>query len=358
MTERILDFSEQPANLSVRNDLLVVRLCSGAVPSRRSGQALGAGSDQGKTVSGDTDATALVADGDASATAAALGAAPTGMLRSERVAARGQEQTIPLEDVAVIVAAHPQVTFTLAVVAALARHGGLLVTCDEKRQPAAMMLPLSTHHLQTERYARQAGLSLPARKRLWRDVVRAKIKAQARLLTDQTGKDWGLGLMACRVRSGDAGNLEAQAARIYWPALLGESFRRSAEAEGANPLLNYGYAVLRATVARALCAAGLHPTFGLHHRNRYDTFCLADDLMEPFRPLVDRVVTALMSERGERVELDRDAKRALVEPLLGRFSSSGESRTLFDWVARTAFSLAAVIDGSAGRIEIPELHHA
>ncbi|HEV2178457.1 MAG TPA: CRISPR-associated endonuclease Cas1 [Terriglobia bacterium] len=284
------------------------------------------------------------------------------------------------------------------------------MTCDERRQPAAMMLPLETHHVQTVRYAAQAQLPLPARKRLWQAIARAKIRAQARLLEERTGKDWGLSMMVDRVRSGDPENLEAQAARIYWPRLLGESFRRlprsdrgskrahavilseaknpgisesnkyrdpssppapqddtrlpsrQAVGDGLNALLNYGYAVLRATVARAICAAGLHPTFGLHHRNRYDAFCLADDLMEPFRPLVDGVVARLLNERGESVALDRESKRALIEPLLGpdrsgrgRFSYQGECRTLFDWLARMTFSLAAVVGGEAARIEIPEL---
>jgi CRISPR-associated protein Cas1 len=298
MTERIFDFSEQPACLSIRNGLLVIR--------------------------------------------------PEG----------GETQTVPLADVAVLVAAHPQVSFTLAVLAGLASSGALLVACDQKRQPAAMMLPLASHHLQTERYAAQARLGLPARKRMWQQIVRAKIAAQARVLQERTGKDLGLAMVAGRVRSGDPNNLEAQAARVYWPALLGETFRRSPEDDGVNALLNYGYAVLRAIVARAICAAGLHPTFGLHHRNRYDTFCLADDLMEPFRPLVDVVVARLAGGREERVELDRDAKRTLLEPLLGRFSNGDESRTLFDWASRCAFSLAAVIDGRTARLDIPVIRHA
>ncbi len=322
MTERILDFSEQPANLSVRNDLLVIR---------------------------------IVAQDSLSSPAA-----PQQEVRpqSQNGGPAVREQIVPLEDIAVLVAAHPQVTFTLAVAAGLARHGGLLLTCDEKRQPAAMMLPLVTHHLQVERYAAQAQLKAPTRKRLWKQIVRAKIAAQARLLEERAGKDFGLRAMAGRVRSGDSGNLEAHAARVYWPALLGESFRRSPEGDDVNPFLNYGYAVLRATVARAICAAGLHPTFGLHHSNRYDTFCLADDLMEPFRPLVDRIVARLAVGYQRVPVLDREAKRALLEPLTGRFSDGGETRTLFDWAARTAFSLASVIDGSAARLEIPELRHA
>ncbi|HEX5482902.1 MAG TPA: type II CRISPR-associated endonuclease Cas1 [Terriglobia bacterium] len=317
MTDRILDFSDQPANLSVRNGLLVIRTVAQGSPFN-----------------------------------------PAALQPLEKSDPAPQEQTVPLEDIAVVVAAHPQVSFTLAVVAGLARAGALFVACDDKRQPAAMMLPLITHHLQTERYAAQARLGLPPRKRLWQQIVRAKIAAQARVLEERAGKDHGLRAMSERVRSGDPGNAEARAARIYWPALLGENFRRIQEGDGVNPLLNYGYAVLRAIVARAICAAGLHPTFGLHHCNRYDAFCLADDLMEPFRPLVDHTVARLAAERGDALALDRDTKRALLEPLLGRYISQEESRTLFDWVARTAFSLAAVVDGSASKLEIPVIWYA
>lgn len=271
MTERILDFSEQPAGLSVRNDLLVIRLCGGATHTTPPAAPLLDKEGIKGWSAGESSPCSPFASLRAGSAAVESEEEP----QDQRAGPALQEQTVPLEDIAVIVAAHPQVTFTLAVAAGLARYGGLLVTCDEKRQPAAMMLPLATHHLQTERYGAQAQLRAPVRKRLWQQIVRAKIAAQGRLLEEKIGKDCGLGMMAGRVRSGDPDNLEARAARIYWPALLGESFRRSPEGDGPNPLLNYGYAVLRATVARAICAAGLHPTFGLHHRNRYDTFCLS-----------------------------------------------------------------------------------
>ena len=122
-----------------------------------------------------------------------------------------------------------------------------------------------------------------------------------------------------------------------------------------NSHLNYGYAVLRAVVARAICGAGLHPTLGIHHCNRYDTFCLADDLMEPFRPVVDRAVIAIKKTRGPDVPCDRESKKALLEPLLGRFDSDGESRTLFGWINHTACSLAAVVDGGEAKLQIPRI---
>ncbi len=154
-----------------------------------------------------------------------------------------------------------------------------------------MLLPLVTHSLQAERFAAQARLAAPVRKRAWQQIVQAKITAQGRLLKERTHNDHGLDAIAKSVKSGDTANVEARAARIYWGKLFGETvFRRDADGDGLNACLNYGYAILRAVVARSLCGAGLHPSLGIHHHNRYDAFCLADDLMEPFRPLVDREV--------------------------------------------------------------------
>lgn len=262
MTDRILDLSERPAKLSVTNSLLSVRF--------------------------DEE----------------------------------EPHTIPLAELAVVIASHPQISFTHAVLSGLATAGAVFVTCDEKRRPVSMLLPLVTHSLQTERFAAQASLPLPARKQIWKQIVRAKLQAQARLLTDLCGKDHGLENMARRVGSGDPKNLEAQAARIYWKALFGEhDFRRHAKEDGINPCLDYGYAVLRGVVSRALCGAGLNPTLGIHHHNRYNPFCLADDLMEPYRPVVDRAVADLLVARGPALTLDRDTRKALLETLLARFTA-------------------------------------
>ena len=197
--------------------------------------------------------------------------------------------------------------------------------------------------------------SRPCRWRTWRQIVRAKLAAQARLLQERTNQNWGLPLLAEKVRSGDPQNLEAHAARIYWKALFGEDFRRDREAEDLNRHLNYGYAVLRAIVARAVCAVGLHPSLGLHHHNRYDSFCLADDLMEPFRPLVDRAAAVLRDRQAKDAPFDREAKRELLAALLARFDHEEESRTLFDWISRMASSLASVMEESGGKLQIPPL---
>ncbi len=330
MTERMLDFSERPARLSVRNGLLVISLSDGGTgvsPVASHGQ-----------------------DGPA-----------TKIYRSEQ-GPNPNEQTVPLADIAVIIAAHPQISFSHAVLAGLAEAGGIFIACNEKRMPCAMLLPLETHSTQTERFQAQANLPLPNRKRLWQQIVKAKIRAQARLLSEISNlrsgspNDGGLERLAATVRSGDPQNIESRAARIYWKSLFGDDdFRRDPEGEGLNPLLNYGYAILRAATARALCAAGLHPSLGIHHHNRYDAFCLADDLMEPFRPIVDRAVAEIRGRREGELELDRETKRALLEALLGRFAWEGESRTLFDWVSRTAQSLAAAIESGDKKLEIPLL---
>ena len=185
MTDRIVDISEQAARLSVRNSLLLI----------------------------------------------------------ER---EGEEVTIPLSDMGVLVVAHPQVSFTHAVLTGLAQNGASLVVCDSRHMPAAMLLPLEAHFVQGERFQQQAGAPLPVRKRLWQQLVRAKIRAQARCLEESRGSDDGLADLARRVRSGDPSNCEAQASRRYWPALFGDpQFRRDPAAEDQNRFLNYGYAVLR-----------------------------------------------------------------------------------------------------------------
>ncbi|MFB3924364.1 MAG: type II CRISPR-associated endonuclease Cas1 [Terriglobia bacterium] len=341
MTERILDISDRPAYLSVQNSLLVIRFPSVAPVS-----------PQAKNVG----------NADIAATAEQVENAATGGTEYKRprdpesgLRARDtQSQTVPLADIAALIVSHPQVSYTHAVLAGLAAAGATFIACDEKHLPAAMLLPLVSHSTQTERFAVQAQLSLPTRKRIWQEIVRTKLLSQARLLEERTGKDWGLVPLASRVRSGDAGNLESQAARIYWRALFGD-FTRDPEGEGVNSCLNYGYAVVRAIVARALCGAGLHPSFGVHHHNRYDAFCLADDIMEPYRPLTDRVVARLRDERGPEVSLDKESKRAILESLLIRYEAEGESRTLFDWANRAATSLTAVIEGRADKLETPLL---
>jgi len=262
---------------------------------------------------------------------------------------------MPLTEVAVLVLANLHASVTQAVLAGLAQAGASVIVCDSKRLPAAMLLPLETHFAQGERFAQQAQASLPLRKRMWQSIVRAKIRAQARLLQEVRGDDGGLAPLAARVKSGDPANVEAEASRAYWSALFGRRFRRNRDGLDENRLLNYGYAVLRAIVARAVCAAGLHPSLGLHHHNRYDPFCLVDDLMEPFRPIVDRAAFQFCQVHGRLAPLDKQAKAALIGALMGRFMVDSESRTLFDIAARAAARLADTYAGRAKTWQLSEI---
>jgi len=262
----------------------------------------------------------------------------------------------PLDELGVLVIAHPRVQMTQSVLAEMANTGGTVVVCDSKYLPAAMMLPLQAHFVQTERYAIQAQLGQPVRKRLWQQIVQAKLRAQGRLLKELNGADGGISAMATRVKSGDPENLEAQAARRYWPLIFGDAkFRRGSEGPDQNNHLNYGYMVLRAVCARAICAAGLHPSMGLRHHNRYDVFCLASDMMEPFRPLVDRLVAEWAREHDPATPLDRESKAHLLRLVTDRYVHEKEERSLFDWAAIAAQNLCRVMMGDAKKLELPEI---
>lgn len=217
-----------------------------------------------------------------------------------------QDQTekgrVALDDIqAIIVHAHG-VTWSTSLSIALAERGAIMVLCASNHAPKAFLAPIDGHHAQAARMRAQWSAPRPLFKQLWQHIVTAKITMQASLLASH-GKDeaQALSLMARRVRSGDPDNLEAQAARKYWPALMGPDFRRDQQAEGANAMLNYGYTVMRSMVARSIIGSGLHPTIGLHHHNQYNSFALADDMVEPFRPLVDALVFHLLHENIDQV---------------------------------------------------------
>jgi CRISPR-associated protein Cas1 len=266
-------------------------------------------------------------------------------------------RTFPFAQVAAVVCSHPQITLTEAVLAELALAKAILVACDRKRMPVAMLLPLTAHSTQTENFRLQSEAPLPLRKRLWKEIVRAKIRAQAAVIGDLYGEDAALRRLFSAVSVSNAAAIEAQASRLYWSRLFADAgYRRSDEEDPRNALLNYGYAVVRAICARALCSAGLHPALPLHHHNRYDPFPLANDLMEPFRPLVD--AWAVRWWRGHSDGLTREAKQSVLGRLSGRFSNGEESRTLFDWAQILSDRLARCLDRSLERLEIPLLEPA
>lgn len=223
--------------------------------------------------------------------------------------------TVPMEDIGVVIVDHPAVTYTHAVFTDLMETGAAIVLCSRDHQPAGVFLPINAHSTQTERHHRQIEASLPFKKRAWAHIVRTKIARQADVICAVAGKDEGLRALSSRVRSGDPENLEAQAAQRYWRILFGSDFRREREASGLNSALNYGYAILRAAIARAIVGSGLIPSLGLHHHHRSNPFCLADDLIEPYRPLIDLKVCELARSGHILVELDRAAKAVLLSVL-------------------------------------------
>jgi len=261
---------------------------------------------------------------------------------------------VALDDIhAVIVHAHG-VTWTGNIVAALSERGAPIVFCAANHNPVAVTLPLEGHHAQGARMQAQWAASKPLCKQLWRRIVQSKIRMQGSLL-DARGVTEAVAFphMAKRVKSGDPENQEAQAARRYWPLLMGADFRRDRALEGSNALLNYGYAVMRATVARAVIAAGLHPTIGIHHANRGNAFALADDLVEPFRPLVDCVVAAMATKGIEA--LDPPSKRCFARLIAFDVQIDGESSPISVAAQRLAQSLARAFEN--GRCELALFDH-
>lgn len=265
--------------------------------------------------------------------------------------------TIPPTELGAVAVA-PDATLTGAALACLAENNVPLVVSDARRMPIAMLLPLAGNYVQAERFRMQATASLPTRKRLWKQIVVAKVRNQAKVLERVHGTDFGLRDLARQVRSGDTTNIEGQAARRYWPHVFKlPEFRRNPDGtDGINCRLNYGYAILRGIVSRAICSAGLHPSLGLHHHNRYNPFCLADDLMEPLRPLVDyHIALRANSNTLEDNRLGPEQKREIIEPLMGKFRFGNTHRTIFDIAGRMAMSLVKVFDGRTEKLSVPEL---
>jgi CRISPR-associated protein Cas1 len=266
----------------------------------------------------------------------------------------GQKTTsVPCEDIGVLILDHPQVTCSHAALSKLIDAGAVVVLCGRNHLPAGLILPLANHTEVVHRIHDQINVSKPLKKRLWQQVVIAKVRAQAGNLHHDVAARKKLISLSCQVKSGDPANIEAQAARLYWSAWLGENqnFKRDTDGDGINALLNYGYAVLRAAVARAIVSAGLTPSLGIHHCNRSNAFCLADDLLEPLRPLVDDRVRQL-HEKG-CIELDTSAKAGLLELLTFPLKVSDFNGPLMVALHRYTASLVRCLTGQERRLQIP-----
>lgn len=262
-------------------------------------------------------------------------------------------RTVPIEDIGFVLLENQQISITMPLLNALADNNAAVVVCTDKMMPNAMLLNLDSNSVQGERYRDQINVSEPLKKNLWKQTVEAKIRNQAALL-DKLDKDGDLLKPYWQnVKSGDADNREGVAAKIYWDALFGNDFMRYRTGGSPNEMLNYGYTVLRAAVARSLMGSGLFPAFGIYHRNRYNAFPLADDIMEPYRPFVDEIVFNLYAN-GE-TELNKDVKAEILKLLYVDTVFDKVTRPLDLGLSVTTSSLAKCFSGEQKKIIYPLL---
>ncbi len=268
-----------------------------------------------------------------------------------------EKARVPMEDIGLVVLDHQQITVTHTVLNTLLHHNAAVVVCDERRHPSGLLLNLEGNTVQAELFKYQIESSEPLRKQLWKQTVEAKIRNQAVVLA-RIGADAGLLLeLASKVQSGDSGNREAQAAAYYWPRVFRNvaAFKRFREGPPPNNLLNYGYAILRALVARSLVGSGLLPTLGIHHRNRYNAYALADDIMEPYRPYVDLAVVELVNNLGPPETLTLEHKGQLLKIPTADVLLDGKAGPLMVAVQRTTASLAQCFAGEQRKLLCPSL---
>ena len=275
--------------------------------------------------------------------------------------AQSQEEvvkTIPIEDIGVVVLEDRQITITNGAMDALLKNNCAVITCNEKHMPVGLLLNLEGHTLQSERFGQQIESSLPLKKQLWQQTVQAKIRNQGILLKRLYGvENRCMIAWANDVKSGDSENLEGRAAAYYWKNMFPDDdvFKRDREGDAPNNLLNYGYAILRAVMARALVASGLLPTLGIHHHNRYNAYCLADDIMEPYRPYVDEVVAEILQSGLDCGELTTEIKKKLLVIPVREVQINGQRSPLMVAVTQTTASLAKCFSGELRKIVYPEM---
>lgn len=265
-------------------------------------------------------------------------------------------RTIPIEDIGVVVLDHKQITITQALLAKLLENNCAVITCDDRHLPTGLLLPLEGNTLQSERFNDQIDASLPLKKQLWQQTVQAKIHNQASVLKRLRQTEVGnMSAWEKDVRSGDFDNLEGRAAVYYWKNLFPDidGFLRDRDGKAPNNLLNYGYAILRAIIARALVSSGMLPTFGIHHHNRYNAYCLADDIMEPYRPYVDELVVNYTLRNGYPEELTTDVKSTMLSIPVLDVVINGQRSPLMIAATQTTASLYKCFSGELRKIVYP-----
>jgi CRISPR-associated protein Cas1 len=267
------------------------------------------------------------------------------------------KKTIPIEDTGILILDHQQITISQALIAKLLENNVALITCDASHHPTGLMLNLDGHTLQSQKFQEQLKASKPLLKQLWQQTIIAKIENQAFLLKSQKVETGNMQRWAADVKSGDSTNREARAAVYYWSKIFTQfpDFTRDRYGLPPNNLLNYGYAILRAIVARSLVGSGLLPTLGIHHRNQYNAYCLADDVMEPYRPYIDRLVLQIIDQHGHFIELSPSLKKELLQIPTLDVVLDGQKSPLLIAVQRTTASLAKCYEGEVRKIIYPTL---
>lgn len=266
------------------------------------------------------------------------------------------EKSIPIEDLGYVVLEHPQITITNGLLMKLLQNKTAVITCDKQHLPNGFLQPLVGHSEQTERIRQQLNASVPLKKQLWQQTVTAKVANQAKHLLKQGKNALKLKRWADEVRSGDVGNIEAIAAAYYFQNLFDEveGFSRNQKGVAPNNLLNYGYAILRAITARALLSSGLLPSVGIFHSNKYNAFCLADDVMEPYRPFVDALVYHIVESGYSTEEIDKKIKSELLLIPAMDVIIDGKQSPLMVAMSRTTNSLYECFAGVSRRVLYPE----
>lgn len=267
--------------------------------------------------------------------------------------------TVPIEDVGIVILDNKQITITQGLLESLLENNCAVVTCDSSHLPVGLMLPLCGNTVQNERFRAQIDASLPLKKQLWQQTVRQKILNQASVLEKCTGEQHPcMRIWANEVRSGDPDNTEGRAAAYYWKNLFKgkvEDFVRNREGIVPNNYLNYGYAILRAVIAKSLVSSGMLPTLGIHHHNRYNAYCLADDIMEPFRPYVDEFVYQYFTLHPDQVEIDKDFKAQFLQIPTFDVTIDGKRSPLMVAATATTASLYKCFSGELRKISYPEM---
>lgn len=267
----------------------------------------------------------------------------------------GETKPMPIEDIGILILDNAQITITQVLMAKLLANNTALITCDHTHHPVGLLLNLDGNNLQSQKFKEQIDASVPLKKQLWQQTVAQKIYNQAMVLKSQRAENKLLLNLSKEVKSGDSENYEGQAAAYYWKHVFPDflEFRRERFGENPNNLLNYGYALLRAMVARSLVGSGLLPTLGIHHRNQYNAYCLADDIMEPYRPYVDKVVCGIIRQNGKFLEMTPSMKTELLKIPQMDIKINGQKSPMLMAIQRTTASLSKCFEGVSKKIIYP-----